>query len=69
MNKNEFLEKVEFFLIKSGISATSFGILAAGEPNFVFGLRKGREAREKKQNRVLSFIARYELENKCVKLP
>ena len=64
MSKREFLKRIEFFLLKSGLSATSFGILAAKEPNFVFGLRRGREAREKKQHQVISFMAKYDSEGK-----
>jgi len=56
MNKKDFLEIVEGFLRKSGMKATPFGVAAAGEPNFVFLLRSGRECREEKVNRVLEYI-------------
>ena len=64
MNKKEFLSIIERFISENEISATSFGILAAGEPSFVFDLRKGREVREKKRMRVLAFMNNYKKEEK-----
>lgn len=62
MNKIEFLEMVESFLKEKSMSATTFGILANKEPNFVFTLREGRECREETRNRVLDFINNYQTE-------
>lgn len=56
MNKHEFLQSVEKYIKDMKISSTSFGIKAAGEPSFVFDLRKGREVREKKQSDILRFM-------------
>lgn len=60
MKKEIFLEYVEQFLSKTNMSPTTFGTLALKQPNFVFLLRKGREAREKTQNKVITFIQKYE---------
>lgn len=59
MNKQKFLEAVEDFIKKNDVSDTAFGMKAAGESNFVFELRKGRECREDKRNQVLDFMANY----------
>mgnify|MGYP006934498669 CR=1 FL=1 len=64
MTKSEFLEYVEHFLVKTGMSATTFGIKAKAEPNFVFSLRSGRECREDVQARVINFIEENENEQK-----
>jgi hypothetical protein len=63
MEKKQFNFLIEEFITKQGISATSFGIKAIGESLFVFKLRKGRECREKTQQRVLDFMARWEAEH------
>ena len=39
---DEFLERIEFFLTQTGMSATTLGWQALKNPNFVFGLRNGR---------------------------
>lgn len=57
MDKKEFLEKVESFMERNNVAPTTFGIKALSEPNFVFSLRKGREAREETRRKVLAFIA------------
>lgn len=41
---DEFLERIEFFLTQTGMSATTLGWQALKNPNFVFGLRNGRGA-------------------------
>jgi hypothetical protein len=43
------------------MSETSFGTLALRQPNFVFQLKDGRECREATQEKVLEFMASYEL--------
>ncbi len=56
MRKKEFLETVENFLLRHNMSPTTFGIKSTAEPSLVFDLRKGRECREEKQDKILSFI-------------
>ena len=60
MTKEEFKNKILGFIEQTGMSATSFGLAAANNPNFVFDINKGRECREATQERVLAFINRYE---------
>lgn len=55
----EFLEVVENFLNKYEMSATTFGIKALNEPNFVFTLRNGRSCSEKIRGRVADFICNF----------
>ena len=57
MTRKDFLNAVEDFLERHTVSPTMFGKMSIGEPNLVFDLRKGRECREKTQERVLDFIA------------
>ncbi|MBS4773103.1 MAG: hypothetical protein KHX55_02370 [Proteobacteria bacterium] len=59
MTKKEFLQTIEDFLKRTKMAPSAFGIKAYKDPRFVFDLRKGRECREKSQNRVLNFIQNY----------
>lgn len=56
----QFLEDVERFLRKQGLSATRFGAMAVGDTKFVRSLRKGRIAREKTIREVRDWMARQE---------
>lgn len=62
MTKKDFLEFIEEFLQKTGMSATTLGIKAKNDPKFVFNLRDGTESREETQARVLDFINNYKPE-------
>lgn len=62
MTKKDFLEFIESFLEKTGMSATMLGIKAKNDPKFVFNLRDGTESREETQARVLDFINNYKPE-------
>lgn len=59
MLKDDFLQKVNDFLIQRNISATAFGILAIEDPTFVLKLRRGRECREATQQKILDFMDNY----------
>jgi hypothetical protein len=50
------LRKVERYLARSGMSATSFGRQVARDPRLVHDLRRGRQLGERLQRRVESFI-------------
>ena len=54
--------KIELFLRRTGMRATTFGRLAARDPRFVFDLRNGREPRRATERRVEHFMNTY-LEN------
>lgn len=56
----ELIEIIEKFLKKTGMSATSFGTLAANSPSFVFDIRAGRGCGEAVQKRITDFINNYE---------
>lgn len=51
------LMEVERCLRKRNIAASRFGREFAGDPRFVFDLRRGREPRPRTAARVLAFIA------------
>ena len=56
MTKKEFLQEVENFLEKTGLSATVFGMKAVNDSRFIFMLREGRECREATQEKVFEFM-------------
>ena len=53
-----FLAQVEAYLEENGMAATTFGILAAGDPSLVPALRRGRVCRLVLADRVLQFMGR-----------
>lgn len=55
-NSNEFLQEVESFLREHNLSATRFGVLAAGDTKFVGTLRKGRKLRLSTSERVRQWM-------------
>ena len=59
LSNEEFKQKIFDFMAANNMSATTFGILANKEPNFVFLLKSGRECRETTKQRVLDFIRDY----------
>ena len=60
---DEFLERIEFFLTQTGMSATTLGWQALKNPNFVFGLRIGRVCTVSSLKKVDDFINSYNQEN------
>ena len=50
------LIKIERHLRRRGVSPSRFGREVAGDPRFVFDLRRGREPRADMQARVLDFM-------------
>ena len=59
---NEFLKKIEDFLARTGMSATTLGIKAMNNPTFVFDIRNGRQCLDSTKERVLDFINNYKTE-------
>lgn len=53
---DRFISDVEAYLSKEKIKPTAFGLRAAGDPNFVFDLRTGREPRRSTIEKVRSFM-------------
>jgi hypothetical protein len=51
-----FLEAVEAFLTRSGMTATAFGTAALNDPSFVPNLRNGRSPRLALVDKVHAFI-------------
>lgn len=54
--QDDFLARIEQFLLSSKITPTKFGIDAAGDPRFVFDLREGRSCGMKLADKVVAFI-------------
>ena len=53
------IRKIEVFLRRTGMCATTFGRLAARDPRFVFDLRDGREPRARTADRIEHFMNKY----------
>lgn len=53
---DQFRATVEDFLERTQMPPTRFGKLAAGDPNFIIDLRKGREPRFSTTQRVRQFM-------------
>lgn len=52
----KFRETVERYIKAHGLNPTQFGKDFAGDPKFVFQLRKGREPRTGTRHRILSAL-------------
>lgn len=53
-----FQSEVERYLKTTGLTPSAFGDKAAGDPNFVFELRNGREPRRATMAKVRAFMDR-----------
>ena len=53
------IRKIEVFLRRTGMPATTFGRLAARDPRFVYDLRNGRIPRTRMERRVEHFMNIY----------
>jgi hypothetical protein len=60
VNDMSLLPVVERHLRAHSVPPSRFGRLVAGDPRFVFDLRRGREPRAATRERVLAHIARTE---------
>lgn len=57
LTQAQFVASVEKYLADSDTTPTTFGKAVAGDPNFVFDLRRGRSPSLATVERVLRFIA------------
>lgn len=60
MDYDIFLTEVERFLQTTGLSATRFGVLAAGDTKFVKTLRAGRRPRGSTIDAIREWMREYE---------
>lgn len=56
MSADNFRSDVETFLAKHQLSATRFGVLAAGDTKFVGSLRKGRKVRAATETKIRAWM-------------
>lgn len=56
MQSTKLIDEIESFLATTGLSATRFGVLAAGDTKFVKTLRSGRQPRETTAQRVREWM-------------
>ncbi len=52
----QFLDRIDDFLVRSGMSASAFGHAAVGDPNLVADLRQGRMPTVRTIETVMDFI-------------
>jgi len=57
------IRKIETFLRRTGMTATTFGRRAARDPRFVFDLRNGRTPRTRTEQRIEHFMNEYHEES------
>lgn len=55
--QSSFLQSVEQFILRRGWTATRFGRDMAGDPQFVFDLREGREPRSETRQRIMEAMS------------
>jgi hypothetical protein len=55
-----FLQQVETFLERTGMSPTAFGKAALNDPNFVFDLRCGRRPNLDLVDTIQAFMAKHD---------
>lgn len=53
----ELLEQIEAYLMRSGVSPSTFGRLAVGDPRFVGDLKAGRKLRRGTRERVNAYLS------------
>jgi hypothetical protein len=59
------IRKIEKFLRRTDMPATTFGRLAARDPRFVYDLRNGRIPRARMEKRVEHFMNSHEESHVC----
>jgi hypothetical protein len=52
----ELLEQIEVYLKLSGVSPSTFGRRAVGDPRLVADLKAGRRPRQRTTDRLLSYL-------------
>lgn len=52
----ELLEQIEAYLKQSGVSPSTFGRMAVGDPRLVADLKAGRRPRQRTQDRLMHFL-------------
>lgn len=60
MPPDTFRQELETFLTRHSLSATRFGVLAAGDTKFVKTVREGRAVRPRTQEAIRLWMADYE---------
>lgn len=55
--RDRFLQDIEMFLARTGMSPTAFGERAMSDRGFVFDLRKGRDIRASAIDRAYAFMS------------
>ena len=63
MNNNEaLLQELTSFMVRDGVSDSTFGLLAIGDGHLVKRIRNGKQIRRSTVLRIRKFMQRYELD-------
>ena len=63
MNNNEaLLQELTSFMVRYGVSDSTFGLLAIGDGHLVKRIRNGKQIRRSTVLRIRKFMQRYELD-------
>lgn len=62
MTPDNFRQEIDAFLLKYQISATKFGVIAAGDTKFVRSVRGGRRVGDALKSRIRRWMAEWEAE-------
>ena len=63
MNNNEaLLQELTSFMVRYGVSYSTFGLLAIGDGHLVKRIRNGKQIRRSTVLRIRKFMQRYELD-------
>ena len=60
MTTDEFKNRIEDFLARQGMNATTFGKQSCNDSAFVFRIRDGRSPSLDKANKILKWMRQYE---------
>ncbi|MCZ0936890.1 MAG: AlpA family transcriptional regulator [Gemmatimonadetes bacterium] len=67
--EEQFNTRVGAFLDSTGVSPTTLGMLAVGDPNLLRQIERGRSPSLRTADRVLAFIAAYKLDSGGARAP
>ena len=67
--EEQFNTRVDAFLGRTGLSPTTLGMQALGDPNLLRQIERGRSPSLRTADRILAFIAAYELDSGGARTP
>lgn len=68
MTREKFQLRIEDFIVRHGLSPTTFGLWAMNDSRFLFDLRNGRACSLKTVEKICAFMADHELKQEARRL-